>query len=153
MGWKPELTQYGKTLKGKFSLKNPQKYKGNPANVIFRSNLERRFYEYFDSHKEIVAWGAEELAIPYISPIDNQIHRYYIDAIVKNQKGEIFFIEIKPKSQTCPPKPGKRKTQKFLKEEIDWVVNQAKWKAASEYAKKKGGQFLVLTEDALKIKK
>ena len=58
----------------------------------------------FDSNKNIIKWASEEVAIPYRSPKDNRIHKYYPDFIVeqKNKKGEveIVMIEVKPKKQT-----------------------------------------------------
>jgi len=35
--------------KGKFKVKNPQKYKGNPSNIIYRSLMELRFMKWCDS--------------------------------------------------------------------------------------------------------
>ena len=40
--------------KGKFTPKNPQKYKGNPKNIIYRSSWERRFMSYCDKTKEVL---------------------------------------------------------------------------------------------------
>ena len=43
------------------------------------------------------------------------------------------------------------KTQKFLKEVATYGVNQAKWKAAKEYCKDRRMQFVILTENELRV--
>ncbi len=39
---------------GYFKPKNPQKYKGDPTNIIYRSGWELKFMLYVDSHPEIL---------------------------------------------------------------------------------------------------
>jgi len=112
--------------------------------------LEKRFFKLFDERKGIVKWASEEMYIPYVSPVDGKQHRYFIDIIAKTEKGKLIFIEIKPKTQCAPPKQKKRNTQRYIQELVTWQVNEAKWKAAQEFAHKKGGEFLVLTEEHLK---
>ena len=63
-----------------------------------------------------------------------------------------MVIEIKPKTQTEPPKPAKRVTKKLLKEAITWGVNNAKWEAAREYCSKRGWKFILMTEYDLGLK-
>ena len=92
------------SYKGKYQPSNPKKYKGDPTNIIYRSLWERKFMVYCDSNQNILEWGSEELALPYRSPIDNKIHRYFPDFYikVKESTGQIkkYLIEIKPKSPT-----------------------------------------------------
>ena len=38
---------------------------------------------YCDLNENILEWGSEEIAIPYRSPIDNKVHRYFPDFYVK----------------------------------------------------------------------
>jgi len=58
----------------------------------------------FDENPNVISWGSEEICIPYKSPVDGKIHRYYPDFIVelKNKQGEIetLVIEVKPSKQT-----------------------------------------------------
>ena len=94
-----------------------------------------------------------ETVIPYVSPIDNRYHRYFVDfkIEVRNNNGEVktYLIEIKPDHQTRPPnKRGKNKIS-YLNEVATWGVNQAKWKAAERYAQDRGWQFMKLTEHDL----
>lgn len=139
--------------KGRYKPKHPEKYIGNPTNIIYRSLLERRFMVYCDSSKNILEWGSEEVIVPYKSPVDNRMHRYYVDFIVKlrNKEGltETLLIEVKPKRQCFEPKKSKKKTRTYLNEIKTWGVNTAKWKAATEYAENKGWKFKIMTDETL----
>lgn len=137
--------------KGRYKVKNPQKYKGNPMNCIFRSLWERRFMKYCDHNQNVLHWSSEEIRVPYTSPFDGRIHMYFVDfwMKVRRKNGEIttYMVEIKPEKQTSPPKleEGKMTLQK-AKQIKTYVINREKWKAASAYCKERGWQFLVLTE-------
>ena len=86
------------SYKGRYSPSYPQKYKGNPSNIIYRSLWERKFMVFCDLSENIVEWGSEEIAIPYRSPIDNRVHRYFPDFYVKLREttGKIkkYIIEV-----------------------------------------------------------
>ena len=144
--------------KGKFKPKNRDKYKGNPTNIIYRSLWERRFMVYCDSNNSVVKWSSEEIVIPYRSPFDRKIHKYYPDFWVKIKKHdgtiETSIIEVKPKSQTIPPKDTsrKRKSGRFLLEMKRYGVNEAKWQAATTYCEYKNWKFKIITEDQLLTK-
>ena len=69
----------GKTYKGVFKPKNPSKYRGDPTNIIYRSRWELLFMRYLDNNSGIKEWASEELIIPYRSPIDGRVHRYFPD--------------------------------------------------------------------------
>ena len=142
---------------GFFKPKNPQKYKGDPTSIVYRSSWELKLMLYLDSKKDVVSWGSEEVIIPYRSPIDGKIHRYFPDFIVTkiNNEGrkETAIIEVKPYNQTIPPKiPGNKNSKKFLTEVKTWGVNEAKWKAASEYCRDRNWTFHIFTEKELGIK-
>jgi len=139
--------------KGRFTPKNPQKYKGDPANIIYRSLWELKFMKYLDENPNVLLWQSEEVAIPYVSPVDQRYHRYFPDFIVKVRKKDgstgVMMVEVKPKHQTAEPKVQKRKTKRYLTEVMTWGVNQAKWKAAREYCADRKWEFQILTEDEL----
>ena len=103
------------SYKGKFKPKNPKKYKGNPTNIIYRSLLERRFMVYLDNTPAVLKWSSEEIIIPYVSPLDNRVHRYFPDFYMKykNSSGQIVedLIEVKPFKQTSPPNPKRKLTK------------------------------------------
>tara|TARA_Y100000992_G_C21268393_1_gene495219 strand:+ start:1217 stop:1648 length:432 start_codon:yes stop_codon:yes gene_type:complete len=138
---------------GKFKPKNYKKYKGDPTKIFYRSLWERRFMVYCDNNDKIIEWGSEELIIPYRSPLDKKVHRYFPDFYIKylNKKGNVVreIIEVKPKKQLRPPKTPKRQTKRYLQECATFMVNQAKWKAAEEYCSDRKMKFRFLTEDHL----
>ena len=142
---------------GKFQPSYPKKYKGDPTNIIYRSLWERKFMVYCDLNENILELGSEEIALPYRSPIDNRIHRYFPDFYikVKESSGKIkkYIIEIKPKKQTIEPQVKKRKTKSYIYEVYEYAKNQAKWKAAEEFCKDRLWEFKVLTEEDLGINK
>lgn len=144
-------------MKGKFKPKNPDKYKGNPTDIVYRSSWELTFMMRLDSHPDVLEWSSEEIKIPYRSPIDNKLHRYFVDFYVKikTKDGNIEkrLIEVKPKKQTKPPiKPTGRITKRYVEEVKTWGVNQAKWEAAEQYAANRLMKFQIITEDELGIK-
>ena len=140
---------------GKYRPSNKHKYKGDPTNIIYRSLWERKFMLWCDKNENVLEWGSEEIVIPYISPVDNRVHRYfpdfYVRARTRDGRIEKYIIEVKPKSQTKPPAKQKRITKKFITEVKTYAVNEAKWKAAREYCADRRMEFLILTEVELKI--
>ena len=145
-----------KTYKGRFSPKNPKKYKGDPTNIIYRSLWERKVMVYLDENVNVLEWSSEELTIPYRSPEDNRIHRYFPDFYVKTRGKDgllkVTVIEVKPKHQTKEPVKKKKITKQYITEVMTWGKNQAKWKAAMEFCSDRGWEFKILTEDDLGIK-
>ena len=123
------------SYQGKYIPKKPEKYRGNPQKITYRSLWERKFMVYCDTSNSIIEWGSEEVIIPYLSPWDGRVHRYFPDFYikVKQSDGKIkkMIIEVKPKKQCSPPisKPKKRTRR--------WFNN--------------GMEFKILTEDHLGI--
>ena len=140
-----------KTYKGIYKPTNPKKYAGDPNKIVYRSNWERKFMVYCDSNDDIILWASEELAIPYYNPVTKKVHRYFPDFIIKTSQNKKFMIEIKPAKYLKPPKAGKRKTRRFFGEQVEFIKNQAKWKAASSYCEDQGMEFKVFTEKELGI--
>ena len=142
--------------KGRYNPVNPNKYKGNPQNIIYRSLWERKFMVYCDTNDKVLEWGSEEIIIPYISPWDSKVHRYFPDFYikVKQSSGTLkkFIIEVKPKKQTRPPKPVERKTKRWIKEVRTFGINEAKWKHATKWCKDNDMEFKILTEEELGIR-
>jgi hypothetical protein len=140
--------------RGKFLPKNPLKYAGDATNIIWRSTWERRVMEWLDKSENVIYWASEELVIRYYNPLDNKIHRYFPDFIVKIKRKDgtvmTHVIEVKPEYQTKQPTQ-KRKTKRFLEEQTTYIINQSKWKAATEFCKDRGWIFQVLTEKDLGI--
>jgi hypothetical protein len=144
-----------KYLQGKFSPKNPKKYKGDVTNIVYRSGLELTFMRFLDEHVDILEWGSEEIVIPYRSPIDGKARRYFPDFILKKRTldGEIIteLVEIKPASQTQMPRKTTKKSPRRLTEEtMTFAINKAKWNAAEAYCRKHKYKFRIITEKELK---
>ena len=139
------------SYKGWFTPRNPQKYKGDATNIVYRSSWELRVMKYLDENSAVVWWASEELFIPYKSPIDQKVHRYFPDFIarIRQANKEItMVIEVKPFKQTQTPIQ-KRRTQKFLQEVATYAINQEKWRAADLFCKEHGWQFKIITEKEL----
>ena len=143
------------SYKGKYYPSYPSKYKGDPTRIIYRSLWERKFMVYCDRNNNILEWASEEIAIPYRSPIDNRVHRYFPDFYmkVKETNGRIkkYIIEVKPAKQTKPPVKPKRQTKKYISEAYEYAKNQAKWKMAREFCADRQWEFKVVTEKELGI--
>ena len=108
---------------------------------------------HLDENPGVLKWSSEEVVIPYLSPVDNRWHRYFPDFYVqtKNKQGmlESRILEVKPKSQAVAPKAKKRVTKQYIQEVMTYGINEAKWKAATEYCKDRNWKFMVITEDDL----
>lgn len=146
--------------KGRFKPTNPEKYKGDPTNIVYRSMWEFKFFRFVDLHPDVIWWQSEEISIPYLSPIDNKMHRYFPDVILKKRVGpdkyETIMIEIKPQNQTVPPDLSKRNntptgriSRRYLNEVKRYGINDAKWVQAKRYCDERGWRFLIITEREL----
>jgi hypothetical protein len=135
---------------------NPQKYRGNPTRIIYRSMWERKFMVFCDSNPSIIEWGSEEIIIPYRCPTDGKVHRYYPDFYIKvrSKKNQInkYIVEVKPKKQVAgPTKEPKKKNAAWKREVMTYVKNRAKWDAAEDFCEDRQMKFIILTEDHLKV--
>ena len=143
--------------KGRFKPKFPEKYKGDPTNIIYRSLWELRFMRYLDSHPDVIFWASEEIIIPYISPLDRKVHRYFPDFLIRTKSSDgtinTTLIEIKPHAQTKVPVKKEKHPRRYINEVRTYGVNMAKWKAAEEFCRDKKWQFKVLTEKELGLDK
>jgi len=139
-----------KTYKGKYRIKKPEKYSGDPSKVVYRSLWERQCFRWCEERDDVISWSSEETIVPYRCKTDNKIHRYFIDLKIKFKGGRIVLVEIKPEIQTKPPKKPARQTKKYLNEVMTYVKNESKWKAAKQYANNRGYHFEIWTENTLK---
>lgn len=136
---------------GFFKPKNPHKYIGDLSKIVYRSSWELHAFTFLDNNVNILQWASEPVAIKYISPKDNQIHKYYIDLFVmyKDKNGNTIreMLEIKPSSQTTVSKSKNKKTR--LQENLTFEVNKAKWLSAKAWCESRGITFRVITERSL----
>ena len=148
------MTYSKQVYSGKFIPRNTKKYKGNVTGIIYRSSYELKFMNWCDISDSVIEWGSEEIVIPYISPLDNRVHRYFVDFYVKvSSKDKIRYclVEVKPFRFTQEPKIPKRKTKRFLNEVKQWGVNISKWEAAKEFCLDRNWEFMIITEKELGI--
>ena len=131
----------------------PEKYTGDPTNIVMRSSWETRFASWCDKNPSVVKWSSEETIIPYRCPTDDRIHRYFVDFKIqirtKDDLLKTYLIEVKPAKQTQPPIYPGRNTQRYITESMTFIKNQAKWKAAVEWSKDRGYEFKIITEHEL----
>ena len=139
--------------KGRFVPSHPEKYDGDPTNIIYRSQLELRFMQYLDTNSGVLKWQSEETIVPYRDPTSgNRLRRYFPDFVVTTKQGTTM-VEVKPSKQCVEPK-GKmhqdgRKNRRLLKEQLTYAKNLAKWEAAKSYCADRKWKFQLVTEKDL----
>jgi len=146
-----------KYKQGLYKLINSDKYIGDPNNIKFRSSWEYAFCSYLDNNEKVIKWACEQPIITY-QDLRGKIHRYYIDFFYQIKTNDdnlmkTIIVEIKPKIELYPPIKPKNETLKAL-ENYEYAVrthitNKLKWSAAEEYAKKRGIEFVIITEEHL----
>ena len=149
---------------GLYKLINPQKFippadnhmksfNESTGELVYKSGLELKSLRYCDYNKHVVKFSLEPFPIPYRSPKDSKIHRYYVDLYMEFSTGDRFIVEIKSKGETVPPKKPKKKTSKaimnYKKAQLTYAVNEAKWKEAEKFASERKMRFIILTEEHL----
>lgn len=146
-----------KYVQGFFKPQNPQKYVGDPNQIVYRSSYELRFFKYCDLTEAILEWGSEEMWIKYYDPVTGRFHRYFPDAYikVKDSSGnhKKYIVEVKPKRQTISPTQSpKKKTKTWLNEMKTYEKNKAKWAAAQRFCEDNNMEFKLITEQELGLK-
>jgi hypothetical protein len=135
---------------GYFKPVHPEKYVGDINKIVYRSSWELSMNQFLDKNTSIKRWSSESIKIPYIKPTDGKVHSYYPDywvEYVDNNNNIICeIIEIKPKSQTLPPK-GKSKSSQYA--QITYAINIAKWEHAIKWCNEHGLKFRIITENQL----
>jgi len=146
---------------GIYNPRNPDKWVITEAfdmkepGIKYRSSWEKSFCIFADLNDNIIQVNSEGVVVPYISPVDQKVHKYYIDFFIKT-KDKTFLVEIKPFNQTIPPKEPKNssiKSQNVYKNAIKtYMINLAKWESAEKFAKERGAEFIIITEYELGLK-
>jgi hypothetical protein len=133
-----------KFAKGKFTPKNPAKYVGM-KNPLYRSSWEWAFMNFCDNNPSIQRWASEAIKIPYRNPLTNRqtvyVPDFFIQYVDKLGRMHSELIEIKPQNQQIMEKVGRNAARASA-----FVVNQAKWAAATSWCKNNGIKFRVLNE-------
>ena len=111
---------YKGVYKGRYNVLNPIKYTGDINDVVYRSSWELKFMKWCDTNPSVLEWGSETIIIPYISPVDSKMHRYFVDFYIKiktkSNTTVKYLVEIKPERFTKPPEVPKKQTKKFIDE-------------------------------------
>ena len=132
--------------RGTYKPKNPSKYAGKRP-PVYRSGWELTFMRMCDNHPSVLSWASEPVRIPYRNPFTGKYTMYVPDFIMvyQNKNGQKIgeLVEIKPKAQTLMEKA---KTQN---DKAKILLNREKWKAAGEWAKRKGLRFRIVNEDSI----
>lgn len=143
---------------GYYTIKYPKKYRGDYTNIIYRSSWEHRFMVYCDMSSHVLEWSSEPIFIHYISPLDGKQHKYFIDFYmkVKTDTEDIkeYLVEVKPTKQYMkkPVLEGKKTPKKIERYKNDmqtWLINNAKFSAAIEYARTVRMEFKIINETHL----
>lgn len=133
-----------KFSKGSYKLNNPEKYVGNKL-PIYRSSWEFTVMSFCDNNPSVQQWSSEAVKIPYRDPLTGKHTVYVPDFLVvyidRNQKKHAELWEVKPANQTLKERVGKNPYN-----QAQFVKNQAKWAAASNWCKNQGLRFRIITE-------
>ena len=142
---------------GKYTPQHPEKYIGDPTNIVYRSSWELEVNKFFDNNPKVLNWSSEELVIPYYNPVKQRMARYFPDYYIKymTKDGDIVYevVEVKPLQQTRRSRS--RNPRIKLVEDLTAAVNAAKWAAATEWCTAKqtetgqSHKFRVITETSI----
>jgi hypothetical protein len=172
---RPNMSESARTKQGFYKVQHPEKYIGNPNLIIFRSSWEYSFSRWCDFSPSVVKWSSEPTTVQYadriskleeckkygLNPNDPKnwvMRNYHVDfwLIIKkpDELLEKWVIEIKPSSKLkkpIPPHPDAplKEHRKFNTEAKEYLLNESKWLAMNEYAKKNDAKFFIFTEQTL----
>ena len=129
---------------GRFSLKNPDKYMGT-KDPLYRSSWEFAFMKFCDESAAIAKWASEAVRIPYRNPLTGRytiyVPDFFINYVDKGGQQHAEIVEIKPQNQSLKEKVGKN-----LNNQASYILNRAKWEAATAWCKQQGIRFRVVNE-------
>ena len=139
--------------KTQYKVLNEDKYAGKVDSIVCRSSWERFVCRHLDGNTNVRKWASEEVIVPYISPLDGQYHRYFVDFFVELDDGTKFIVEVKPHKETMPPDlpASGKKTPSYARACQTYSVNLAKWDAAKRWAEKNDMRFFIWTEHELRM--
>ncbi len=136
-----------KFAKGKFVMKNPDKYVGKKV-PTYRSSWEWSFMNFCDTNPSIQKWASEAISIPYKDPLTGRntiyVPDFFIQYVDKKNIMHVELLEIKPASQQILERVGKSKAN-----QAQYIKNQAKWQAANAWCRQQGIKFRILNENDL----
>jgi hypothetical protein len=133
-----------KFAQGIFTPKHPEKYVGNRLPYC-RSSWETTFCMFCDNNPAVQQWSSEPVKIPYRDPLTGKQTVYVPDFLIsyvdRFQKKHVEMVEIKPANQMIKERVGKNPYN-----QAQFVKNQAKWAAATQFCNQQGIKFRVINE-------
>lgn len=130
--------------KGKFVVKNANKYVGNKV-PTYRSSWEWAFMNFCDSNDNVIQWASEPIRIPYRHPLTGKMTTYVPDFFVtyrtRDNTTRAELIEIKPKKQSIIEDKMNSRDRAIV------AINHYKWEAAHRWCKANGVTFRIVTEE------
>jgi DNA-directed RNA polymerase subunit RPC12/RpoP len=126
--WKDHSNRRKKTMKFKEGYYTSAK--NNGKSLHFRSGYERDVYEALEKFEEVVSYGVEKVAVPYL--FEGETHHYYPDLIINFSDGHIEIWEVKPLSQ------------------VNLERNEKKWTSCQNFCEARNWDFKIITESAIK---
>lgn len=137
--------------KGRYKPENPEKYRGDVTNIIWRSSWELKMFKRLDRDPNVVSWSSEEVVITYNDMASGRMRRYFPDVAYKRRDGKKFLVEIKPKKETLPPTRQGKSEKRFMTECLVYAKNISKWESARRWCERYGYEFLIITEKELGV--
>jgi hypothetical protein len=129
---------------GKYAIVHPEKYVGKKI-PTYRSSWEWHFMKFCDTNPHVQKWASEAISIPYKCPLTGRntvyIPDFFIQYVDKTNKQHVELVEVKPQNQTLREKVGKNKNN-----QLQYLKNVAKWRAAQAWCKAQGITFRVVNE-------
>jgi hypothetical protein len=134
-------------FRARFIPKNPHKYRGDVDKIFARSSWEASVMKFFDSSSAVISWSSEEISIPYLKPEDARVHQYFPDFVVEfvDKEGNVRteIVEVKPLHESEAAYAKHERSKAALE------TNEAKWRAAIDYAERNNMRFRVITEKSI----
>jgi hypothetical protein len=96
--------------------------------------------KYCELCPDILSWSSEPFPIEYKS-FTGKSHKYWVDFVLTNRRGQKLLIEVKPKKQVPL-------TVQQVQVNPVMAKNYLKWEACKDYCRKHANHFFqVVTED------
>jgi len=166
----------GQTHQGYYNPVNKEKYIGDSSLIIYRSAWEYSFCKWCDHTPSVIKWSSEPVKVPYYDRVSkleeckklglnpnnpaNWVRKNYnIDFWVEVKKSDEsvvkWLVEIKPKRKLFKPKSISKESTirdvtKYNNAMKEYLINESKFEAAREFAKRSNSEFWVFTEDNLR---
>lgn len=140
--------------------------------LYYRSSWEKKIMFWLDMNEQVTKWGAECLNIPYqMTHFENgdarvKKHTYYVDFYYEMRTADGVLkqvvVEVKPKKEynmvialnagkLSVPEKGTKKLKNFEYDLKMAYKNKNKWETMINWCNKKGYEFIIITEDHLKM--